>query len=100
MYGCRHSRLFRFSAFYNVEKKFNEDATDKILLIGIFGTAFGIFAAVLFQSVYNFADALATNPKAEFKLEGMTFIGGLIGGVSSFCLCGMVTSIFWLRGQR
>ncbi len=77
---------FAFLLFTMWKKKFNEDATDKILLIGIFGTAFGIFAAVLFQSVYNFADALATNPKAEFKLEGMTFIGGLIGGVSSFLL--------------
>lgn len=61
-------------------KNFNEEATDKVLLIGLFGTGFGIFAAMLFQSVYNYID----NPSAGFQLGGMTFIGGLIGGVGSF----------------
>ena len=62
------------------KKKFNETASDVILLIGIFGTGFGIFAAMLFQSFYNFI----ANPSAGFHLGGMTFIGGLIGGVASF----------------
>ena len=59
---------------------FNEEARDKILVIGFFGTGFGIFSAMLFQSVYNYI----ANPSAGFKLGGMTFIGGLIGGVASF----------------
>ncbi|MBD5632642.1 MAG: prolipoprotein diacylglyceryl transferase [Clostridia bacterium] len=66
--------------------KFNEDAADKILLIGVFGTGFGIFAAMLFQSVYNFIE----DPSDGFKLGGMTFIGGLIGGVVSFL------GVYWL----
>ncbi len=73
---------FGFLMFTMWKKNFNEDATDKILLIGVFGTGFGIFAAMLFQSVYNYiADP---SPNKIFKLEGMTFIGGLIGGVVSF----------------
>ncbi len=68
------------------KKKFNEDATDKIIVIGIFGTGFGIFAAMLFQSTYNFI----ANPQNGFHLGGMTFIGGLIGGVVSFL------GVYWL----
>lgn len=61
-------------------KKFNGESIDKILIIGVFGTGFGIFAALLFQSVYNYI----ANPEHGFHLGGMTFIGGLIGGVVSF----------------
>lgn len=58
---------------------FNEGATDTILFIGVFGTAFGIFSAMLFQSVYNVIDGKA------FDLgSSMTFLGGLIGGVVGF----------------
>lgn len=71
---------FGFLLFAMWYKNFNEEATDKVLLIGLFGTGFGIFAAMLFQSVYD----VIANPSAGFKLGGMTFIGGLIGGVGSF----------------
>lgn len=72
---------FLFLMFTMSKKKFNDDASDKILLIGVFGTGFGIFAAMLFQSLYNFI----ANPTEGFDLNGsMTFIGGLIGGVVSF----------------
>lgn len=60
--------------------KFNEAASDMIIIIGVFGTGFGIFAAMLFQSFYNFI----ANPSAGFHFGGMTFLGGLIGGVASF----------------
>lgn len=71
---------FVFLYFTMKKKKFNDASTDMIIFIGIFGTAFGIFAAMLFQSVYNYIG----NPSAGFHLSGMTFIGGLIGGVASF----------------
>lgn len=78
---------FVFLLFSMWKMKFNEEASDKILIIGIFGTGFGIFAAMLFQSVYNYI----ANPSAGFKLNGsMTFIGGLIGGVLSFLI------VYWL----
>lgn len=78
---------FVFLMFTMWKKKFNEDATDKILFIGMFGTGFGVFSAMLFQSTYNYI----ANPARGFRLgESMTFIGGLIGGVVSF-LC-----VYWL----
>lgn len=77
---------FAFLMFTMWKMKFNEDAADKILIIGAAGTGFGIFAAMLFQSVYNYIE----NPSAGFSLGGMTFIGGLIGGVLSFL------GVYWL----
>ena len=71
---------FAFLLFTMWKKKFNEGAIDKILIIGVFGTGFGIFAALLFQSMYNYI----AEPEKGFRLGGMTFIGGLIGGVVSF----------------
>ena len=46
--------------------------------IGVFAILFGILSASLFQGVYNLIAGKG------FVLEGMTFIGGLIGGVISF----------------
>lgn len=71
---------FGFLVFTMWKKKFNEASTDTIIFIGIFGTGFGLLAAALFQGTYNYID----DPSAGFSLSGMTFIGGLIGGVSSF----------------
>lgn len=72
---------FAFLYFTMWYKKFNEASIDAIIFIGIFGTAFGVFSAMLFQATYNYI----ADPKAGFDLGGsMTFIGGLIGGVVSF----------------
>lgn len=72
---------FAFLLFTMWKKKFNESSSDTILIIGVFGTGFGIFAAMLFQATYNYI----ANPSRGFDLgSGMTFIGGLIGGVVSF----------------
>ncbi len=76
--GC-----FAFLMFAFEKKNFNDEAIYKILLIGAFAAAFGIFMAMVFQSVYNYIE----NPAAGFKLDSsMTFQGGLIGGVSSFLI--------------
>lgn len=71
---------FAFLIFTMWKKKFNEASSDTVIFIGIFGTGFGILAAALFQAVYNYID----DPSGGFKLDSMTFLGGLIGGVSSF----------------
>lgn len=77
---------FAFIMFVMYKRKFNEDASDKIIFVGIFGTGFGIFSAALFQGLYDFI----ANPDGGFHLNGMTFIGGLIGGVLSFL------GVWWL----
>ena len=71
---------FGFLLFTMWYKKFNDTSTNAVLLIGVFGTAFGIFAAMLVQSIYNYI----ADPSKGFQLAGMTFIGGLVGGVVSF----------------
>lgn len=60
-------------------KNFNEECTDKMLLLGIVATAIGILFAMLFQSVYNYIETGTFNFGSS-----MTFYGGLIGGVASY----------------
>jgi phosphatidylglycerol:prolipoprotein diacylglycerol transferase len=65
------------------KRNFNEESIDKILIIGVGATVFGIFMAMVFQSVYDFIE----KPSEGFTLKtSMTFQGGLIGGVSSFLI--------------
>ena len=71
---------FLFLLFSMWKKKFNEAASDTILIIGVFATAFGFLVAALFQATYNYI----ADPSAGFHLSGITFIGGLIGGVAGF----------------
>ncbi len=61
-------------------KNFNEASSDMIIFIGMFGTGFGVLSAALFQATYNYI----ADPDRGFRLDSMTFIGGLIGGVASF----------------
>lgn len=78
---------FAFLIFTMWKKKFNDDASTKIVVIGVGGTAFGIFTSMVFQSLYNYI----ADPSKGFTLSGsMTFIGGLIGGVVSFL------TVYWL----
>ncbi|MCM1438187.1 MAG: prolipoprotein diacylglyceryl transferase [Roseburia sp.] len=72
---------FAFLYFTMQKSNFNDEAIDKILIIGIGATAFGVFMAMVFQSLYNYIE----KPSEGFSLGGsMTFYGGLIGGVVSF----------------
>ena len=69
--------LFYYGKKRNVEDKF----IDFIFYNGIASIAFGFFSAALFQATYNYIE----NPKNGFDLGGgITFIGGLIGGVITF----------------
>ena len=57
---------------------YSNSARDTIILIGILAIVSGLLFAVLFQAFYNLIAGKG------FKFEGMTFIGGLIGGVIAF----------------
>ena len=57
---------------------YSATAVDTILIIGIFAIMFGILSAALFQAFYNLIAGRG------FTFQGMTFIGGLIGGVVTF----------------
>ncbi len=60
----------------------NDESINKMLLFGIVATGFGVFMAAVFQGIYNYID----NPEAGFSLNGLTFYGGLIGGVCGFLI--------------
>lgn len=68
--------------FYTAKKKnFDEKFIDFIFYNGVISIAVGFGAAALFQAFYNYLD----NPDAGFKVgEGITFLGGLIGGIVCF----------------
>ena len=60
---------------------YSSSARDTVIIIGLFSIVFGLLVAVLFQAFYDFI----FDPSKGFKIDGgMTFIGGLIGGVVSF----------------
>jgi phosphatidylglycerol:prolipoprotein diacylglycerol transferase len=50
------------------------------LILAILSICCGYLSAILFQSVYNFIET------GVFRLQGMTFLGGLVGGVGVFLL--------------
>ncbi len=60
---------------------YSKTASDAIIIIGIFAIIIGLLFGMLFQAFYDYL----SNPSGGFKLDGgMTFIGGLIGGVIAF----------------
>ena len=73
---CCFATLFLMTKKLNIDPKF----TDFMYYNGIAAIVIGFGSATLFQSFYNYLD----NPEGGFILGGMTFIGGLIGGVVSF----------------
>lgn len=74
---CGFCVLFWYCKKKNVEERF----VDFVFYNGIAAIVLGFLSAALFQATYNFID----DPSAGFKIgSGMTFIGGLIGGVVVF----------------
>jgi phosphatidylglycerol:prolipoprotein diacylglycerol transferase len=60
--------------------KLPDSAYRKYMQIALLAAIVGFLSAVLFQSIYDFFKT------GKFEFSGMTFIGGLIGGVGSFFL--------------
>ena len=60
---------------------YSSTARDTVIIIGILSILIGLFTAVLFQALYDYI----ADPSKGFNFDGgMTFIGGLIGGVIAF----------------
>ncbi len=74
---CCFILLFFYGKKRNIDSKF----IDFVFYDAIAAIAFGFFSAALFQATYNYIE----NPEAGFDLGGgITFIGGLIGGIAIF----------------
>lgn len=56
---------------------YSSSASDAVIIIGLFAIIIGLLTAVLFQKIY---DAISGTEETG----GMTFLGGLIGGVVGF----------------
>lgn len=54
------------------------------LIIGVVSIVIGLVSAFLFQQIYNYIDDMKHG--REFYARGLTFMGGLIGGVVTFLL--------------
>lgn len=60
---------------------YSSTARDTIIIIGIIAIIIGLLTAILFQAFYDFL----ADPSKGFKISGgMTFLGGLIGGIIAF----------------
>lgn len=71
--------LFLFAHYKKVDEKF----VDFCFYNAIFSIVAGLGGAALLQATYNYIQ----NPKAGFNFgQGLTFIGGLIGGVGFFLI--------------
>ncbi len=69
--------LFYFSKRKGLDSRY----TDFIFYDAVFSIVFGFLSAALFQAFYNYLE----NPEQGFRIgSGITFIGGLIGGVVAF----------------
>ncbi len=67
--------------WYGKKKKIEEKFIDLIFYLGIASIGVGFGAAALFQATYNYIE----NPQEGFNFGGgITFIGGLIGGIITF----------------
>ena len=77
--------LVGFGCLTNYAKKLgiDEKFTDFVFFNGIAAIAVGFGSAALFQATYNYIE----HPQAGFRFDGgITFLGGLIGGVVTFLL--------------
>ena len=66
--------------FFAKKRGLSSQLVDFIFTAGAVSIAIGFLFAALFQATYNYIE----NPSAGFRFGGITFIGGLIGGVIAF----------------
>lgn len=70
-----------FTIFTMKKCGYSATARDTIIIIGVLSIILGFLAGMLFQAIYDFIE----NPSAGFKFNGgMTFLGGLLGGIIVF----------------
>ena len=83
MIGVGILACFGVIFYYGKKKNIEERFIDFIFYNAIASIVVGFGSAALFQATYNYIE----NPKAGFDLGGgITFIGGLIGGIACFLI--------------
>ncbi|MBQ7223939.1 MAG: prolipoprotein diacylglyceryl transferase [Clostridia bacterium] len=84
------SAIFVFR-FLSTKTKLPDKAYDYYAFAAVASIAAGLVFAMLFQSFYNFAET------GVFKLQGLTFMGGLIGGAATFIAFALSTKNGMIR---
>ena len=87
-----------FAVLYAYMKKWKvkDSFVDFIFFNGVASVIVGFGSAAVFQGFYNYLE----NPENGFRLDGgITFIGGLIGGVACFLIVYFVI-VCWLKKDK
>ena len=77
-----------------------EKVQDYVFFILLAGLAFGFFFAMLFQGFYNYLDGWYPGKKFTFIGEGLTVMGGLIGGAAGFLLFYFFVGKYYFKGKE
>lgn len=79
---------------YTKKGKMTTEVQDFTFFVAIIAIAIGFAAAALYQSIYTWIDT----GKFNFGGDGITFMGGVIGGAAAFILCYFVGGKLYFKG--
>lgn len=82
--------------FYTSKKKVPNDLQDYIFFIAILSIAIGFLMAKLFQAFYDYIET----GKFDFYNAGLTVMGGIIGGATTFIITYFLIGHFLFKGKR
>jgi len=82
--------------FYTSKKKVPNDLQDYIFFIAILSIAIGFLMAKLFQAFYDYIET----GKFDFYNAGLTVMGGIIGGATTFIIAYFLIGHFLFKGKR
>ncbi len=82
--------------FYTTKRKVPNDLQDFTFFITIISIAIGFLGAKLFQAFYDYIET----GKFDFYNSGMTVMGGLIGGASTFLISYFAVGHFLFTGNK
>lgn len=82
--------------FYTTKKKMPEKLQDFTFFIAILAIAIGFLMAKLFQAFYDFLK----NGRFDFYNAGLTVMGGIIGGATTFLIAYFVIGHFLFTGKN
>ena len=89
-------------AFYILSGKngMPEKLQDYVFFMLIAGLVFGFFFAMLFQGFYNYLDGWYAGKPFKIFGQGLTVMGGLIGGAAGFLLFYFLVGKYYFKGKE
>lgn len=81
---------------YTSKKKVPNDVQDFTFFVAILAIAFGFLGAKLFQAFYDYIET----GEFDFYNAGLTVMGGIIGGASTFLITYFLIGHFLFKGKK